>query len=103
MIRDVKERLLEFGVIVNVIPIALTIKQINEFSPPSNPAKLTDTRATWYIEQYGKVSWEIDALNPKTLHEVLQSNILILLDISTFNKVLENERDDIQKLKEFIK
>jgi len=32
---------------------ALTQKQIKEFNPPPNPTKMTDTRAEWYIKEYG--------------------------------------------------
>ncbi len=68
MIRDVRERLNEFGVEgLEVIPIALTKEQIEKYSPPPNPAKITDSRAKWYIEKYGNKSWEVDALRPEVL------------------------------------
>ena len=64
MLRDIEDRLREFGISVKVVPVALTREQIDEFNPPPNPAKITDPRAGWYIEEHGDVSWEVDALPP---------------------------------------
>lgn len=64
MIRDIQDRLNEFGCTVDVIPIALTMEQIKQYNPPPNPAKITDKRAKEYIRQFGGMSWEVDALPP---------------------------------------
>jgi hypothetical protein len=61
MIRDINDRLQQFGIDIDVRPIALTMEQINEFNPPPNPAKITDPRSNWYIEKYGKTSWELNS------------------------------------------
>ena len=101
MIRDIKERLEEFGVDdLEVLPIALTKEQIEKYSPPPNPAKITDPRAKWYIEKYGNQSWEVDALRPEVLQELIENSILEYLDLEKFQQVQEQEQDDIEKLKE---
>jgi hypothetical protein len=38
-----------------------------QYNPPPNPAKLTDSRSEGYIQEYGHESWELDALDPATL------------------------------------
>ena len=101
MIRDVRERLEEFGVYPTVKQIGLTMDQIEEFSPPPNPAKIKDPRAKWYLKKYGNVSWEVDALNPKTLHKLVRENVEDLINMSKFKKLLKEEEKQKQKLSKF--
>jgi hypothetical protein len=101
MIRDIRERLEEFGVNPEVRQIGLTMEQIKKYSPPPNPAKITDPRAKWYFEQYGKTSWEVDALNPKVLHTLVKKNVEELIDIDLFNSIIEREEQDKEKLEGF--
>lgn len=103
MIRDIQERLDEFGTEVEVKPIGLTMKQIEKYNPPTNPAKITDPRAKWYIQEYGNKSWEVDALNPKTLNQLVKHNIERLIDMDLFNKQLAKEIKDKKLLKSYIK
>lgn len=100
MIRDISDRMRGFGVTVKVIPIALTMQQIEEFNPPPNPAKITDPRANDYIAEHGNTSWEVDALDPDTLHKILRENIEKLIDMDKFNAVVKQEEEDKQRLEE---
>ena len=81
-----------------VKPIALTMEQIHEHNPPENPAKLTDPRAEWYVKKYGYKSWEVDALNPKTLNKLLSKNIENEINMDLFNEILSQEEEDKQLL-----
>lgn len=101
MIRDIRERLGEFGVSPEVKPIGLTMEQIMEYNPPPNPAKITDPRAKWYIAEHGDTSWEVDALNPKVLHQLLRENVEDLIDMDLFNERIEQERKDKEELSKF--
>ncbi len=98
MIRDIRERLEEFGVSPIVKPIGLTKTQINRYNPPPNPAKITDPRAKWYIAEYGDTSWEVDALNPKILHQLVKSNVEKLINMNLFTKKLNQETKDKKTL-----
>lgn len=100
MIRDIRERLEEFGVNPIVKQIGLTMKQIKKYAPPPNPAKITDPRARLYIEEYGNTSWEVDALNPKILHQLVKENVEGLIDIDLFNSIIKKEEEDKEKLEE---
>lgn len=51
--------------------IALTMKQIEQVKPPPNPAKMSDSRAKAYVEEFGYESWELDALTPRYVHDLL--------------------------------
>lgn len=99
MIRDIEDRLLEFGLSVDVVPIALTMEQVREFNPPPNPAKFEDPRAEWYVAEYGKTSWELDALPPKELIRLCEDAILERIDINLYNDMLEEEQRDIREMK----
>jgi hypothetical protein len=85
MTRDIEDRLNNFLSVdlrqlitsrqFSVDRIALTMRQVEQYDPPPNPAKLTDARAAGYIEEYGDSSWELDALDPATLTALIQSHI----------------------------
>ena len=98
MIRDIEERLNEFGVNPEVIFIGLTMAQIKKYNPPPNPAKVSDPRAKEYIRNFGATSWEVDALNPKTLHALVRKNVESRIDIELFNKQIDQEESDKNQL-----
>jgi hypothetical protein len=101
MVRDVRERLSELlrYAPVDVIPVALTMDQIHEFNPPPNPAKITDSRAKSYIEQYGAASWEVDALRPDALIRFVEAAIRGYLDVGIMNEVVKREQEQIEELR----
>ena len=91
MVRDIKERLTMFGANLAVKKIALTMDQVRQYSPPPNPAKQTDTRAGAYIAKYGLASWEVDALPPDVLHQLIENAILEVLNVEGMNQIIELE------------
>lgn len=103
MIRDIKERLTEFKRNIDVRAVALTMEQIEKFSPPPNPAKISDPRAKWYIEKFGKTSWELDALPPKELIRLAEESVLDIIDLDLYNQMLEEEKKGIAELQSFFK
>ena len=86
-----------------VLPIALTIAQIKEYNPPPNPAKITDPRAKDFVKRYGGMSWEVDALKPQVLNDILEKNILENLDLEKYEAIIEKEKIDIIKLNKLSK
>jgi hypothetical protein len=72
--------------------IALTMDQVNQYDPPPNPAKLTDSRAGTYVKDYGYDSWELDALEPRVLSDLIADKVLEYRDESILEEVLEKER-----------
>lgn len=60
--------------------IALNWDQVQQYDPPPNPAKLTDSRAGKYIEEYGSESWELDALDPNVLNDLITDELDALRD-----------------------
>lgn len=87
MTRDITDRLDEFlagdgyeSWRVQVKRIALNMDQVQQYNPPPNPAKLTDSRVDQYIARFGMESWELDALDPATLGALIDSNIAQVID-----------------------
>lgn len=101
MVRDIRKRLEDFGAEAEVLRIALTQEQIKKYNPPPNPAKIKDPRAGKYIEEFGNTSWEVDALNPKVLHELLKRSIEKLIDLDKFKERVAQEERDKEKLQKF--
>jgi hypothetical protein len=95
MTRDIRDRLhiLSNGGIprANVRRIALTMEQIEEYSPPPNPAKVSDSRSDGYIEHYGTESWELDALDPPTMRQLIIDEVLEYRDEDKWAKALKVE------------
>lgn len=80
MTRDITDRLNLFGANATVRRIALNRDQVDQYQPPPNPAKLTDSRATDYITTHGQYSWELDALDPATLGRLIHDTINEYID-----------------------
>lgn len=98
MTRDISERLELFGADVEVQRIALNWDQIEEFSPPPNPAKLSDSRAKSYIREFGNESWELDALEPSVLEQLIADEVDSLTDPLLLNQARVRENDHKQEL-----
>lgn len=74
-LRDRMELLVEGEVDFTLERIALNMNQIQEVNAPPNPAKITDSRARTYIQRYGHESWELDALEPAYIVDLVSRNI----------------------------
>ncbi len=83
---------------ITVNRIALNMDQIRQYNPPPNPAKLTDSRATSYISEYGDESWELDALEPAVLTGLIEAAVGELRDEDQWAEDLEREEDCKSKL-----
>ncbi len=86
MTRDVDERLELFADgWIETQRLALNMDQVEEYGPPENPAKTTDSRYTAYIERFGESSWELDALEPSVLAGLVRERIEALRDDDLWN------------------
>lgn len=117
MIRDIRDRIAEFvmgdygydsyedfedNFPFSITPIALTKEQIRLYNPPPNPAKVTDPRAKDFIKAHGKTSWEVDALRPEVLNDLLNNAIVQRIDMSLFDSMVRRESADKSKLKKLM-
>ena len=92
MSRDNRDRLHLFGDrSVELRRIALNMDQVEEHRPPPNPAKVTDSRAADYIERFGTISWELDALRPQYLEKLISDEIETLIDHDLWQQTSDEE------------
>lgn len=87
--------------VVTVKRIALNKDQVRKYRPPPNPAKSTDSRHKEYVRKHGTSSWELDALEPKVLTELIQAEIDDVIDLDEWKKrerKLERDRKKLTKL-----
>lgn len=107
MIRDIEARTREFiegqygdpyAFNFTVTPIALTRQQIRDYSPPPNPAKMSDPRAGGFVAEHGRTSWEVDALRPEVLNQILTDEIINLIDEDMYDNIVSQESDMRKKL-----
>lgn len=101
MTRDIKERLELFGANVHVCRIALSMDQIEEFTPPPNPAKVTDSRFESYKVLYGDESWELDSMPPNVISSVIENHILNVLDVDKWAELVKVEESYKNSLREY--
>jgi hypothetical protein len=100
MVRDIRDRLVEFGLSgFLVLNPALNMDQVDTYNLPENPAKITDPRAAWYIQEYGPHSWELDALEPPVLIDIVTSALMEYINKDIYDAVLAEEEEQ----KEYIK
>lgn len=98
MTRDIQERLNMFGADVTVKRVALTMNQIDQYNPPPNPAKLSDSRCHAYMEQFGDESWELDALEPKVITNLIKSEVTAFRDDVIYQAVCDREDRETEEL-----
>ena len=92
MTRDVQERLELFSSgSVSVQRLALNWSQVEQWQPPENPAKETDARYDGYVREFGDKSWELDAVEPRTLARLVTEAVLDLRDQELWDKAVERE------------
>lgn len=80
--------------------VALNMDQVAQYNPPPNPAKITDSRAGAYIEEFGAESWELDALDPDVLTALISEAIESRLDRKLWDEQVkrqERERSILTK------
>lgn len=99
MTRDTIDRLQLFAPgKIEVERIALNMDQVEEYGPPPNPAKVTDSRAVDYIAKFGHDSWELDALEPMVIVELVRDKIHDIRNQAHWTESVEREDQERQLL-----
>lgn len=93
MTRVIQDTLNTFGCDnADVQRIALNMEQIEKYQPPPNYIKPLDTRSDGYIERYGEDAWELDALSPQVMVDLIKENVDRLT-----NKAKRQRRIELQE------
>ena len=99
MTRDITDRLKLFMGGVHVDRLALNFDQVQQYQPPPNPAKLTDSRAIHYIQIHGTDSWELDALTPEIINQLIEDAVYSIREPDLW----QTAQDDEDNQKEILK
>lgn len=105
MTRDIESRLALFndtGERIAVNRIALTRDQIEEYNPPPNPTKVTDPRAKWYLMEHGDKCWELDALDPFVIQNLIETEVLAHRDEDKWKAAIEIEKEGLKELSDIV-
>lgn len=100
MTRDIQDRLRLFGSMADVRRIALNMDQIDEYNPPPNPAKATDARFQSYCDQFGDESWELDALEPRVIVDLIRDHVEDLCDMDLRDEMIAKQDEARERLEE---
>jgi hypothetical protein len=68
--------------------------QIDQYKPPPNPAKMTDSRYDDYRRKFGDESWELDALEPTVIRNLIKDAVLRIRDESKWDAMFKQEATD---------
>ena len=101
--RDIPGRLERYGGTAELFRLAILREQIAEHGLPGFPAgtKSGDPRHDWFVENYGNTCWELDALPPPVLREVVECALLGLLDRDQWERARMVEAAEIESMKGF--
>lgn len=105
MTRDLVDRIgmfTEGQVDVRLHRLALNYDQIEELQPPPNPAKMTDPRAQGYKRQFGSQSWELDAVEPRALEQLVADAIQQTRDNDKWRTRVARMTRNIDNLNEIV-
>ncbi len=98
MTRDIQDRLDLFGSTATIHRIALNFDQVETYNPPPNPAKTTDARYASYEALHGTESWELDALEPSVIVDLIRNEIEAHIDWDTWEEAQERQKTGREQL-----
>lgn len=98
MSRDVQDRLELFGSSAEIHRIALNFDQVEEYNPPPNPAKTTDARYAAYEALHGDESWELDALEPSVIVDLIREEVESHIDRDLWQEALDRQQEGRSQL-----
>jgi len=99
MTRDITERMEMFAGGITIDRLALNWDQIEEYAPPPNPAKEGDSRSKAYIEEFGDSSWELDALEPSVVVDLIRTTVESVRDEDAWQEKVSEENEHRRLLK----
>ena len=73
--------------------------QVEAHSLPPNPAKVTDSRWQNYMEEYGSDSWELDALTPATINQLIRDAVANYTDPDLWEAAQAREHDETERIR----
>jgi len=102
--RDIQERFKLLGIQVEVVEIALTKQDVEQYNLPPNPTKPTDSRCDWYTQKYGiTYGVELDALPPDILKRKIVEAVMRYADMDLLRAKEFRDNQDREKWADIIR
>jgi hypothetical protein len=98
MVRSLKKRIEFFDCNPEIVKSALTMEDIRRYHLPPDFTKASDTRQKAFIEKYGDVAVELDALPLYTLRQRVISEVEARMDLRALDKVKRIEASEKKRL-----
>ena len=103
MVRSLRERLADpdlpnGGCQPEIVKCALTFEDIERYQLPPDFTKSTDSRRGAFVERYGDVAVELDALPGEVLKDRLVREVEARMDLEALERTREAERRDRERL-----
>ena len=103
MTRDNEDRLWKYaGFGVELQRLALNMDQIEKYDPPSMPAKISDSRSGQYKKRHGDEGWELDALEPEIIDDLIRKAILSIRDDVAWDERVADRERQRKEIKELV-
>lgn len=78
--------------------IALTIDQVKRWDLAPNPTKAADSRSPNYVAKFGDSCWELDAVRPNDLQDIIRKAIQEEVDQDEWDKTEERITEQREKI-----
>jgi hypothetical protein len=100
MTQDLQTRLSKYASESDIIVkrIALTWDQVQRYHLDPNPVKNADTRSAAYVEKYGSSCWELDALPPEVLSEMVRKAVSQEIDEDIWHETFDRSKKEKEEL-----
>lgn len=102
MVRSLIERLAFFGSRPEIVKCALTMDDVRRYNLPHDFTKATDSRQAAFVERWGDVAVELDALPVTELRNRLVREVNARLDLDAMAACKKAEKADIVTLRQWI-
>jgi hypothetical protein len=102
--RDIPSRLEKYGgTHITVVRIALLSHQLTNLTWFPATDKKKDPRYKWFIENYGRHCWELDAMDPNDLRAVVEASIKQMIEPTAWERCEQINAAEHASLQEVIK
>jgi hypothetical protein len=92
MFRSLKERLKFFECAPEMVKCALSAEDVKRYNLPPNFTKTSDTRRKGFVDRFGDVSVELDALPVNVLRAMVKKEIEDRMDLNALTEVRDYEK-----------
>lgn len=104
MTEDLQKRIEKYsrGSDIEVRRVMLATDQVRKYGLAPNPTKKADSRSPSYVAQYGDECWELDAVDPTELQNLVRGFVEAEIDAEKWNETVEEIKEDKANIKNAI-